>query len=798
MSEPSTLEPPLVPSMSPESEVEYKKNLKQLRREWKWAAASDFLYKFNPMLHLDFLDLSDVEHDILSGASDTIMTVFLKILHVLTSIRGLSHDTWEQYLRRLYFRRDPENAVWGTEEVPVAWKDMAWINRLGILHDLCEWQFQNPLRVRQSMKDDGDEPEWRSSPIGRDAQRNEYWHLGRHRLWIKRPVNELPPPPDIKGKKPSTKGKQKASKRKAMTNGSSKKPSPKKTKQPTLDRFFKPSKNTEKQQQASGTRISSRLMRGGGSDGWQKIPDEWLNDPSTSSMNPDGSGVNGMEALFDDASDLTDLSDDNKPPADSGTGSSKANPPDDSDSELTDMEDDINEIEESSNNTKAGPLHQDPNSPDFVEFETICVTLTEWKEFAERFKVTRSLNERRLHRSLTMILIPEMEEHQRAVQEKRDKELKEMLKREQAAAAAAAAEARPKRSTRLAALVDDDQERKRQGSIDGDSSDGLRGMRSSRIRRAAIRGARWIAEQEQMLAAMSTEGDDNEDEDEEKQGEEGEEKPKKRRKKHIDQDEYRDEDEEEEAEAEQAATLNGRGRPRRAAAVQADLKRPVRSTRRRRVKESDDEADSDEPLFLNCEICKKSGWNEDGSQQLISCGDCGILQHIACYDRADKLEGKPKRNWIEEKFLCSSCFVKAQSKRPRRGRRHKETQSIDETDAGMLDLDLPETQDRMDIVQDDLPSSSFTSIQAPPSSRSAGSFKSDGVIEDASMDPASPNQTQQELQPPPFSLQTNPHDSLNGQTDRPPVLVPPEELSGGYGAVHPSFPNYHPFVPASR
>jgi hypothetical protein len=42
----------------PKIEDNYEEILKLLRREWKWAAASDFLHKFNPMLHLDFLDLA--------------------------------------------------------------------------------------------------------------------------------------------------------------------------------------------------------------------------------------------------------------------------------------------------------------------------------------------------------------------------------------------------------------------------------------------------------------------------------------------------------------------------------------------------------------------------------------------------------------------------------------------------------------------------------------------------------------------------------------------------------------------
>lgn len=45
---------------------------------------------------------------------------------------------------------------------------------------------------------------------------------------------------------------------------------------------------------------------------------------------------------------------------------------------------------------------------------------------------------------------------------------------------------------------------------------------------------------------------------------------------------------------------------------------------------------------------------------------------MICHDRADKMEGRPKRNWGEERFLCTACLAKAQNKRPRRGRKPKE------------------------------------------------------------------------------------------------------------------------------
>jgi hypothetical protein len=59
---------------------------------------------------------------------------------------------------------------------------------------------------------------------------------------------------------------------------------------------------------------------------------------------------------------------------------------------------------------------------------------------------------------------------------------------------------------------------------------------------------------------------------------------------------------------------------------------------------------------------------------------------MVCHDRADKMEGRPKRNWGDERFLCSACLTKAQNKRPRRARKPKdavvdevvETQEIDD------------------------------------------------------------------------------------------------------------------------
>jgi hypothetical protein len=40
---------------------------------------------------------------------------------------------------------------------------------------------------------------------------------------------------------------------------------------------------------------------------------------------------------------------------------------------------------------------------------------------------------------------------------------------------------------------------------------------------------------------------------------------------------------------------------------------------------------------------------------MMSCGVCSKWQHIQCHNRADRLAGRPRRNWNSEEFICSRC-----------------------------------------------------------------------------------------------------------------------------------------------
>lgn len=71
-----------------------------------------------------------------------------------------STETWQIYLRRHLAKRDEKNPLLGTDDDPREIKDLTINQRLGLMHNLCEWQFQDPTRLRQNMGHNDDSASW--------------------------------------------------------------------------------------------------------------------------------------------------------------------------------------------------------------------------------------------------------------------------------------------------------------------------------------------------------------------------------------------------------------------------------------------------------------------------------------------------------------------------------------------------------------------------------------------------------------------------------------------------------------
>lgn len=61
---------------------------------------------------------------------------------------------------------------------------------------------------------------------------------------------------------------------------------------------------------------------------------------------------------------------------------------------------------------------------------------------------------------------------------------------------------------------------------------------------------------------------------------------------------------------------------------------------------------------LDCEICYRQGFNQDDRGPLACCRSCNKWQHIQCHDAADRMIGRPPRNWEVEDFICANCRSK--------------------------------------------------------------------------------------------------------------------------------------------
>ncbi|KAF7978847.1 hypothetical protein HWV62_44657 [Athelia sp. TMB] len=303
------------------------------------------------------------------------------------------------------------------------WLDLPMLEKLDSMHLLTEWEFHNPQRVRTLMKDDDEGAFWRIEPIGYDAKSNAYWLIGADRLWIQR----VPPKPshqrkrkrpasgdaDIPQAKRADRGKNKTSKTVATKSGQSSASqalaprgngrAAKVQAKIKLDAQAKELADFQRQAASSvkskgrtlpppprGTRLSKRLRGPIEEDGWQPVPDDWLEDQSSPSRAQPSRAIPKTGLESDDESTLTSLSDDEE-------AEPQPIKDEDIDHAKTDATDNLDDrgIEIPAETPK-----------DFVEWETIAVTLYEWEHVAEPFEKATHYTEKALYKVLTVDIAP--------------------------------------------------------------------------------------------------------------------------------------------------------------------------------------------------------------------------------------------------------------------------------------------------------------------------------------------------------------------------------------------------------
>ncbi|WVQ85710.1 hypothetical protein IAT38_007876 [Cryptococcus sp. DSM 104549] len=184
-----------------------------LRKDWRWAAISQFVWTFSDAFGLVDWDIETLEKDFDGDEQALIPTLVAKLLFALTYNRQINRDNAFEHLRKQYLKRTPDDHPLGTEEEPVEWATLGLGQKVGILHQLCEWQMDDPARFRGLLKSEDDAVSWRIDPVGWDKTGNTYWLFDDNRLWIQR----VPPAPPRPPKKSSLKAKRALKRSRATT-----------------------------------------------------------------------------------------------------------------------------------------------------------------------------------------------------------------------------------------------------------------------------------------------------------------------------------------------------------------------------------------------------------------------------------------------------------------------------------------------------------------------------------------------------------------------------------------------------
>ncbi|KAI0312318.1 hypothetical protein OF83DRAFT_668150 [Amylostereum chailletii] len=571
------------------------------------------------------------------------------------------------------------------DELPVQeskdWFSLPMLTKLDSLHLLTEWQFQNTQRIRQLMKSDDDNASWRIEPIGYDAKANAYWLIGPDRLWIQR----MPPKPprSLKRKRPPPKAKAKraATPSDFADNDPEPEPDSKKRKanthvqeSPTSGRGSRAAKTqankkldaqakelAKLQRQAAlegrrsggrrgglvveddgqvyssrssprkaapstfGTRVSARLRGTIQEPQWQDIPDEWLRGEGSGSAETKRMKT-GLEVDDDAVSDLTDLSDspsasepepEQKPKPSAKTrskngkakGKAKATapPPEEEEEEKPDIE--------------VEPEWRPPD--DFVEWETLCITLYEWEHIAEGFANATHYREKALYKLLANHIVPEIVNELREIEHK--KRVEEAVNHR-------------KRSSRLA-------------------------MKETEKEEARAAEIRHQEEQEKMSRTRRLEARLKREEEEREKRESAREKRRRDREEREEQARQQAKEVEESTAASTPIDVVAEDPQPSTKAKPAPRKRTsgARQKGGKKASDSDNRAPSGEDWELDCEVCFRRGINKDDGSPLLCCGKCNRWQHIACHDYEDRKVGRPKRDWNTEEFLCKKCTFSSSS-----------------------------------------------------------------------------------------------------------------------------------------
>ncbi|ELU40425.1 RNA helicase [Rhizoctonia solani AG-1 IA] len=601
-----------------------------------------------------------------------------------------------------------ESAANGTPDpVPVVkaqplrqWSDLSQSEQLDVLWTLCEWQFTGAMRLRTLLGDDDSGVGWvsRMEPVGWDSKKNAYWLVGETRLWIQHYVPQphkppkkrnralqkviLPMKPTIFSRAPPSfsdhddddKGPKGAQPENADEEGSEAEPASSRSLTPPAIQSKRSSarqsrsssttgkrranengNESRKRPKVPGTRVSLRL-RGSDKkvvdeDGWQSVPDEWLDKDDESKQSPKAADPFGSDSDLTEVEELErEIEQERKKREESEGGQRRSGRTrrkgKSKGSEVPKVpvlepepepvkEEPLDLVDSKAKQLPVrlhmaplvDPMLPPPLPPGFVEWETVrsFLRLDINAPLAELGSIPRTIRKSDPPKRKVVPILLEQDTSAGCNYQFEVKKLETAVQNR-------------KRSSRLA------------------------------IKESIIEAQRQ--EEEKRAAELELHARARRQEERQRRQEEDMVKREREREERVRSREARAErriglDGSESGSASPAPTTEvstdppvkirlRTGRVPSTTPTSSPVETPISSTPPS-APGSGTTSRADESWELLCEGCGKQGWNTDDGSQLVKCESCGRWSHTTCHDRADALAGNPKRDWSSVEFTCRAC-----------------------------------------------------------------------------------------------------------------------------------------------
>ncbi|KAJ5305016.1 NAD dehydrogenase [Penicillium atrosanguineum] len=181
--------------------------LQRIRSSWEFASLMQYIAIFGKVMKIDEeFEIEDLEDECMKPEpSHRLLEIGLCLLKWISSHRGLTFETFDEYTKRQYNAKAPHiTNPFGYDEEPLRFLDFDVFQKLRVLHQLSVWTFWNADRIREKMpeKKETEQLQWRIEDFGYDHEGRIYYVLDDNRLY--RRTDPPIPAPSRPKKKPKS------------------------------------------------------------------------------------------------------------------------------------------------------------------------------------------------------------------------------------------------------------------------------------------------------------------------------------------------------------------------------------------------------------------------------------------------------------------------------------------------------------------------------------------------------------------------------------------------------------------